>query len=117
MAMSLIIECTNCDNSLEQWSDGNPYYIDPRKIFTAPRSRCKVYVYHPDIPDFPIAGNDVPHLCLSCNHQFNVDTEKPRTSCTKCRSRNIVDAWRSGGKPCPKCKKGTLVARDSGCFS
>ena len=42
--------------------------------------------HHPDKPEWPIEGNDVPFLCLSCNHMFNVDSEKPRTTCTKCHN-------------------------------
>ena len=65
-----------------------------------PRSRCKVYVHHPDKLEWPIEGNDVPFLCLSCNHMFNVDSEKPRTTCTKCRSSEIVDCCGLGGRAC-----------------
>ena len=117
MAMCLHIQCTHCDNVFEAWSDGNPYYLDPEKLLTQPRSRCKVHVYHPSRPEYPLVGNDVPHLCLACNHEFNVDSEQPRSTCTKCRSMNIVNLYECHDKPCPKCSKGKLQASDSGMIS
>jgi hypothetical protein len=117
MASCLDIRCTHCDNTFASWSDGNPYYLDPERMLTRPRSRCKVYVYHPHHPEHPIVGNDVPHLCLSCNHEFMVDTEKPRSTCTKCRSTNIAETDECDGQVCPKCREGRLKAEDSGIIS
>lgn len=109
MAQGITFECTSCGNAVEAWDDGDPYYIDLKRSFRGvPRSRCKVYVYHPSIPDQPIEGVDVPHLCLDCNHGFRVDSERPRETCTKCRSRNIADACRLKGRSCPKCGRGSF---------
>ena len=109
MAQSMIFQCVSCENCAEAWDDGDPYYIDlNRSLQGMPRSRCKVYVHHPSIPDQPLEGNDVPHLCLDCNHEFQVDTERPRETCTKCRSRNIVDAFLLEGRACPKCPDGSF---------
>ena len=117
MASCLYIDCTNCDFGLEAWSDGNPYYLDPAKLLTKPRHRCKVYVYHPSWPEHPIEGHDVPHVCPACGHEFKVDTEKPRTTCTKCRSSDIVNTYGADGSLCPICKQGRLKAENSGIIS
>ena len=102
MAQGWDFVCTACGNTICAWDDGNPYYIDLIRMMEddLPRSRCKVYVHHPDKLEWPIEGNDVPFLCLSCNHMFNVDSEKPRTTCTKCRSSEIVDCCGLGGRAC-----------------
>ncbi len=112
MAQSWIFECVRCDNHVEAWDDGDPYYVDVRRSLQGiPRSRCKVYVHHPDVPDQPLDGIDVPHVCLDCSHGFHVDDQRPRETCTKCRSRNIVDALRLEGRTCPKCRKGSFEGR------
>ena len=112
MAQSMIFQCDSCENCLEAWDDGTPYYLDwTRSRQGMPRSRCKVHAYHPAIPDQPLEGNDVPHLCLDCNHEFRVDSERPRATCTKCRSRNIIDTCRLEGRTCPKCRIGSFEGR------
>ena len=97
MAQGRVFQCSVCDNSVGAWDEGNPYYIDLLRMKEKglPRSRCKVYVYHPSPlyvpdpilleeiqPDEPIQGNDSPFLCLSCNHEFNVDNATPSSPCT-----------------------------------
>ncbi|MCP3859693.1 MAG: hypothetical protein GY704_08585 [Phycisphaeraceae bacterium] len=78
MAQSMIFQCVSCDNCVEVRDDGNPHHIDRnRSLQGQPRSRCKVCAYHPEIPAQPIEGVDAPHLCLDCNHHFQVDTERP----------------------------------------
>lgn len=128
MAEGCLFKCSNCSFELEVWSDGNPFYIDLATM-------KKVYCYHPEEPKFPLAGNDVPHLCLDCGREFKVECSAiafdgvhgvrgPETDeydrvesnddqkrCTKraCKSTNIIDCQELGGKTCPKCKKGRFT--------
>ena len=128
MAQCCVFRCSVCDNCVAAWDEGNPYYIDLLRMKEKglPRSRCKVYVYHPSPPyvpdpilleeiqpDEPIQGNDSPYRCLSCNHEFKVDNAKPRTSCTKCRSTDIVACWLIAGCTCPKCHQGKFELDES----
>jgi hypothetical protein len=71
MACSMIFQCASCENCVEAWDDGNPYYIDlNRSLQGMPRSRCKVYVHHPSIPDQPLEGNDVPTSASTATMSF-----------------------------------------------
>ena len=106
MAAELIISC-ECGFGTGTWDDGNPYILDPDKLHL-PRSKQKKYVYHPSSEAMFAIGNDVPYICLSCCHEFTVDNLKFRTKCTKCKSEDIVDICKLGGKICPKCKVHTL---------
>ena len=112
MAQGIDYQCSACEMTIGAWDDGNPYYIDRHRMVLKglPRSRCKVYVYHPHEPPCPMDGNDVPHLCLACGHEFNVDSELNRTTCTKCRSSDILDCCRLEGRTCPVCRNGTFKA-------
>jgi predicted Zn-ribbon and HTH transcriptional regulator len=94
--------CNACNYEIESWDDGNPYVVDAA-------SGRKRYVYHPDPERNQAVGNDSPHLCLACGHEFSVDSREPTSKCPKCRSDQICRTWRLDGKPCPKCKRGTLV--------
>jgi|TARA_Y100000031_G_C8179039_1_gene365521 hypothetical protein len=89
------------------WDDGNPYILDPEKSHL-PRSKQKKYVYHPSAEAMYAIWNDIPYICLSCCHEFKVDTFKRRTTCTKCKSEDMVDICKLGGRICPKCKIHTL---------
>ena len=111
MAYSITYQCSECREVVDTWDDGNPYYIDRGRMALKglPRSRCKVYVYHPERPPGPLDGNDVPHLCLACGHVFNVDSALSRTTCTKCRSSDIIDCCCLDGRTCPCCKKGSFT--------
>ena len=106
MASELIFSCL-CGFAIADWDDGNPYVLDPEKAHL-PRSKQKKYVYHPDHEAMCAIGNDIPYICLSCRHPFKVDTMKPRTTCTKCKSEDIIPIMELGGKTCPKCKKHIL---------
>ena len=110
MAQGVEFVCSFCERGVSAWDDGNPYYIDRDRMAMKglPRSRCKVYVYHPHEPRFPVEGNDVPHLCMDCGHEFNVDSELNRTTCTKCRSTEIVDCFDLNERTCPWCRKGAF---------
>ncbi|MFT5205251.1 MAG: hypothetical protein ACI9GC_000539, partial [Phycisphaerales bacterium] len=71
MAAEIIYTCESCGFNVSVWDDGNPYYLDPSKS-DRPRSKQKVYVYHPS-DDLQLAVvNDVPHICLSCLHRFKM---------------------------------------------
>lgn len=112
MAQSTIFDCDSCGNHVEAWYGGGPYYVDPRRSRKGiPRSRFEVHVHHPDIPEQPLDGVDVPHVRLDCSHEFPVDDQRPQETCTRCRSRNIVDALRLEGRTCPKCRGGSFEGR------
>lgn len=110
MAQGVGYVCDHCDFRIEAWDDGNPYYVDRVRMHARglPRSKCKVYVFHPEVPPQPLDGNDVPHMCLECGHVFNVDTALNRTTCTKCRSPEILDCLRLDGRGCPRCRNGSF---------
>ena len=106
MAAQLIFSCP-CGFIIDGWDDGNPYILDELKLHL-PRSKQKKYVYHPDHEAMFAIWNDVPHICLSCCHQFNSDTYKPRSHCIKCKSVDIIPCIELGGKVCPRCQKHEL---------
>lgn len=101
MAEGLKFSCNSCGYTIEAWSDGNPYVLS--------ESGRKRYVYHPSDELASAVGNDDPHLCLSCGREFKVDSRKPRSTCPKCHSDQIVDTFGLNDKPCPECKVGTFI--------
>jgi len=102
MAEGRVFVCNNCRKSIEAWSDGNPYYYD--KL-----TEQKKYAYHPDHENLDkCIGNDTPHLCLSCSHQFKIDSLSPIEDCPKCNSDRIADTFHLSGETCPFCKKGAF---------
>jgi hypothetical protein len=104
MASGYIFACTHCAFTFEAWDDGNPYILDGDGV--------KQHVYHPDLRRDLAVGNDVPHLCLDCGTLTDIDSEKPRTTCRRCRSTRIIDCCNADASPCPKCKQGTLQRSD-----
>ena len=100
MAESVRYLCTHCSQTIEAWSDGNPFYID--------KKGSKQYAYHPSPKRDRCIGNDSPHICLSCGEEFKVDSRKPITECPKCDSTNIADTCKLSGLNCPYCKIGIL---------
>ena len=121
MAQELIFSC-ECGFGTSVWEDGNPI-SGPIPLPGEKRKTPKQYVYHPSPEADYAIGNDRPHICLSCFHEFNVDDMevdvdgmKPRTKCAKCKSEDIVDIRMLGGRICPKCKVHTLRV-DSGAIS
>ena len=104
MATGMCFICNGCEKSIESWDEGNPYYFD--------KSGKKQYAYHPNPNREFCIGIDSPHLCLSCGHEFMVDSAAPIESCPKCNAREIADTWELEGKACPYCKRG--IFEDSG---
>ena len=102
MAEGLRFVCDSCSKAIEAWDDGNPYYFD--------ESGAKQYAYHPSAERQLCVGNDSPHLCLDCGHEFNVDSNAPSSTCEKCGSTSIVDSFRLEGRVCPECKVGHGLA-------
>jgi hypothetical protein len=101
VAESRTFVCNQCNKTIEAWSDGNPYYIDSMGE--------RHYAYHPDHQNLAkCIGNDTPHLCLSCDYEFKVDSLSPTTECKKCNSENIADIYKLNGEKCPACHKGTF---------
>lgn len=55
MAECFRFVCSGCGNSIEAWSDGNPFYID--------EVGNKKYAYHPNHDELEkCIANDEPHL-------------------------------------------------------
>ncbi len=102
MAQGFRFACSGCDRTIEAWDDGNPYYLD--------EDGKKHYAYHPrhDLLERCI-GNDTPHLCLSCGHQFQVDSQSPIAACPKCSAEEIVNTLKLTDRACPYCKTGVFV--------
>ena len=110
MAMSTIFTCNGCERGFEAWDDGNPYYFDA--------NGKKKYAYHPDHENLlRCVGNDEPHLCLGCGHEFPMDSEAPLEACPKCSAPELIAKTKLDGKPCPFCKKGTFRNRGMGAIS
>ena len=103
MAEGVEYVCGACGHGVHAWSDGNPYYID--------ESGAKKYAYHPDHERLArCVGNDSPHLCLSCGHEFKVDSRSPVETCPKCAAQEFVDTFELEGERCPFCKAGVFAA-------
>ena len=102
MAEGVQITCTECDFTTEAWSDGNPYYLDEYGE--------KRYAYHPAPEADLCTAVDVPHICMKCAHQFNVDSAAPIQRCPECNFGRISSLWRLVGKTCPCCQSGEIVA-------
>lgn len=101
MAECIRYECKKCGNSVEAWSDGNPYFIN--------EMGKKQYAYHPDHENLAkCAGNDVPYLCLYCGKNFKVDSRFPDSQCPKCSSDETAATDELENRQCPKCKNGTF---------
>ncbi|BCN24545.1 hypothetical protein [Vibrio alfacsensis] len=101
MAQAIVFICSSCDECIESWSSGNPYYID--------ENGKKKYAYHPNMDALSrCIGSDDPHICLGCGHDFMVDSLAPTTECPKCQSSNIKSEYDVEGEACPYCKKGVF---------
>ena len=98
MAQAIMFVCSDCRHSVEAWDDGNPYYIDD--------GGRKQYAYHPSADRDKCIGNDSPHICLSCGHDFMIDSRAPISACPECKDTDIVDTYHLNGKRCPYCKTG-----------
>ncbi len=111
MAECRRFKCGGCGKTIEAWSDGNPYYLDP--------SMGKQYAYHPDHERLSLCiGNDSPHFCLACGNEFLVDSRAPIEHCPKCYSLDIADTFQLAGRPCPDCPTGYFaVDTDFVCIS
>jgi hypothetical protein len=95
-------DCDCCGRTVEAWSDGNPYYMDQHGM--------KKYAYHPDHENLArCIGNDVPHLCLQCGVETNIDSRRPHLVCPGCSEDGLVEAWELAGRPCPSCSRGRFV--------
>ena len=102
MAQGLRYVCSDCGHAITAWSDGNPYYID--------KEGAKQYAYHPDHDRLAqCIGNDSPHLCLSCGHEFMVDSRAPVSACPKCIASEFVSTCQLEGQRCPFCKVGEFA--------
>jgi predicted RNA-binding Zn-ribbon protein involved in translation (DUF1610 family) len=111
MAEGIRFVCGQCGHAIVAWSDGNPYYID--------EDGAKQYAHHPDHEGLArCIGNDSPHLCLSCGHEFMVDSRAPLEACPKCGVSDVADTYHLSGLECPFCKGGKFsVDPDFRCIS
>ena len=104
MAEGIRFVCSGCGQSIEAWSDGNPFYID--------ESGKKKYAYHPNHDELArCIANDVPHFCLQCGTESKIDSRLDVQVCRECGSDRVVETFGLEGVKCPKCKKGHF-ARD-----
>ena len=102
MAEERLFVCGGCGHDIGAWSDGNPYYID--------EAGAKQYAYHPDHERLVrCIGNDSPHICLSCGHEFMLDSRAPVSECPKCGASELADTYQLGGQRCPYCKDGVFT--------
>ncbi|MBF0234456.1 MAG: hypothetical protein HQK65_15655 [Desulfamplus sp.] len=101
MAEQRIFTCSHCHKSVSAWSDGNPYYINEQGD--------KQYAYHPnhDLLSKCI-GNDIPHICLGCGHEFNMDSLNPVSQCSRCHCEQLIACFNLEAQTCPYCKQGVL---------
>jgi len=98
MAECVQFVCSNCGNSIEAWSDGNPFYVDA--------DGKKIYAHHPNHDELAkCIANDVPHLCLEYGTESKIDSRIDPQVCPHCSSESIVDSFNLNGVDCPKCKK------------
>jgi DNA-directed RNA polymerase subunit RPC12/RpoP len=111
MAECVRFVCSVCGYSIEAWSDGNPFYVDEKGV--------KHYAYHPNHDELEkCIANDVPHLCLNCGNEVNIDSRIEPAKCPDCNSANVVDTFRLEGVKCPKCDGGHFVRdNDFHCIS
>jgi predicted RNA-binding Zn-ribbon protein involved in translation (DUF1610 family) len=64
---------------------------------------------------FEVFGNggrgtvDVPHLCLSSEMKFPVDSNQSRINCSQCGSTEIAPTFRLDGKGVPYSNQGTFA--------
>ena len=101
MAEGVTLKCTHCEFTTTAWSDGNPYYLNERGE--------KQYAYHPSDEVALCKEVDVPHICMSCANEFNVDSAAPIRRCPECNFGRISSLWRMQGKACPKCHEGAMA--------
>lgn len=111
MAECLRFVCTGCGHSIEAWSDGNPFYLDG--------AGNKVYAYHPNHDELEkCIANDVPHLCLQCGAESNIDSRLDPQVCPKCGSGDVVHTFALESVKCPKCNGGHFaIDEDFHCIS
>jgi len=111
MAECILFVCSDCGQSIEAWSDGNPFYID--------ETGKKKYAYHPNHDELrKCIANDVPHFCLECGIHSKIDSRLESKVCSECNSANIVDTFRLEGAKCPKCDDGHFASdKDFHCIS
>lgn len=99
MAECIRFICSSCGHSIDAWSDGNPFYID--------ETGNKVYAYHPNHEELrKCIANDVPHFCLQCGTESNIDSRLDDKVCSQCGAENLVDTFHLVGVKCPKCENG-----------
>jgi uncharacterized CHY-type Zn-finger protein len=102
MAIGIIFRCTRwrCRRTIMAWDDGNPYYYDD--------DGNKKYAYHPNREWGRCFGNDRPHLCLACGHEFVIDSQDPISACPACTSTEIVATFELKGRRCPLLQEGEV---------
>jgi len=101
MAQGIQFLCGNCDKKIAAGSDGNPFFIDEKGE--------KYYAHHPEHDLFEkCIANHVPHLCLVCGEEFEIDSRTPAAICAKCALRYIAKTYELAGHQCPACKKGVF---------
>ena len=102
MAEGRLLICGHCAFEVMAWSDANPYYFDSRGR--------KRYAHHPDHENLArCIGLNVPHLCIACGEEIQIDAAVGLPVCPMCKSDRLVDMWEREGHQCPKCRSGRFV--------
>ncbi|MFK5955525.1 MAG: hypothetical protein QM477_03670 [Planctomycetota bacterium] len=100
MASSYSIICSHCSFRAGGWDEGKPYNLDEKGK--------KVYGYHPSSEPYSCLYSIHRYTCLSCARRIRNDTREATLNCPRCDSEDLCPDAQLFGKPCPKCKKGTL---------
>ena len=107
MAEGRLLTCGHCAFEVMAWSDANPYYFDSHGR--------KRYAHHPDHENLArCIGLDVPHPCIACGEEIQIDAAVGLPVCPMCKSDLLVAVWELEGRQCPKCKSGRFVNDPSG---
>ena len=100
MAEGIRYVCDHCQQSIEAWDEGHPYFID--------KAGRKRYAYHPQPEREWCTGVESPNICLSCGNRFTSDSAAPTQRCPKCSSFEIAETFSLDGRQCPSCKAGVF---------
>lgn len=122
MSARLSFRCPECYHEVETWDCGHPYILDDageRHFFYHPaerdvidavidrsawaRGKTATQVLE-ELPAHCGCMSDV--MCCGCGEVWKVDELSPALSCSKCRSADVVEPLKLGGKTCFKCKRG-----------
>ncbi len=116
--------CDRCEFSLPSGWGGDMYVTDEagkRVVCPHPCEYAVVSeVLGADAPPELVeqrTGFNSDGVCLDCLAQFSIDLDRDARACQKCKSARIATVQELVGKPCPKCKAGTIREIETGMWS